>query len=254
MPLPPSVPVTVVIPTLNEAALIGGAVGHLAWASEVLVADGGSTDGTQELARKAGARVLEVPGVTIAAQRNAAIATAKTEWVFALDADERIPPALAAEIARTAAAPAHEAYAVGRNNYYLGRLMRRGGWGDNWAVRFFRRDRRFVERRVHEGLESVADTGRLLEPLEHTPYRDLTHHLKKIDLYATWAAQDLRDRGRRARITDILVRPPFTFCRTYILQLGVLEGWHGAVLCGLSAVSVFLKYSRLWELERRPDA
>lgn len=246
-------PVTVVIPTLNESAQIEEAVRHLAWASEVLVADGGSTDGTQALARKAGARVLEVPGHTIAGQRNAAIAIARTDWVFALDADERITPALAAELERTAHQPAHEAYAVGRRNYYLGRLMRRSGWGDNWAVRFFRKDRRFVERRVHEGLESVADTGRLAEPLEHTPYRDLSHHLKKIDLYATWAAQDLRDRGRRARITDILVRPPFTFWRTYFLQLGILEGWHGAVLCGLASVSVFLKYTRLWELDHRSD-
>jgi glycosyltransferase involved in cell wall biosynthesis len=246
-------PVTVVIPTLNEAAQIEEAVRHLGWASEVLVADGGSTDGTQALAREAGARVLDVPGLTIAGQRNAAIATARTDWVFALDADERITPALAAELERTAQRPAHEAYAVGRHNYYLGRLMRCGGWGDNWAVRFFRKDRRFIERRVHEGLESVADTGRLVEPLEHTPYRDLSHHLKKIDLYATWAAQDLRDRGRRARITDILVRPPFTFWRTYFLQLGILEGWHGAVLCGLASVSVFLKYTRLWELDHRSD-
>lgn len=247
-------PITVVIPTLNEADQIADAVRHVGWASEVLVADGGSTDETRRLAREAGARVLEVPGLTIAGQRNAAIAQARTEWVFALDADERIPPPLAAELERTARAPAHEAYAVGRRNYYLGRLMRRGGWGDNWAVRFFRKDRRFVERRVHEGLESVADTGRLTEPLEHTPYRDLSHHLAKINTYATWAAQDLRDRGRRARLSDILVRPPFTFWRTYFLQLGLLEGWHGAVLCGLSAVSVFLKYTRLWELERRPHA
>jgi glycosyltransferase involved in cell wall biosynthesis len=247
-------PVTMVIPTLNEAVQIEGAVRHLGWASEVLVADGGSTDGTQGLARQAGARVIDVPGLTIAGQRNAAITMSRTDWVFALDADERIPPALAAEVERTALRPAHEAYAVGRRNYYLGRLMRRGGWGGNWAVRFFRKDRRFVERRVHEGLEPVADTGRLVEPLEHTPYRDLSHHLKKIDLYATWAAHDLRDRGRRARMSDILVRPPFNFWRTYILQLGILEGWHGAVLCGLGAVSVFLKYTRLWELERRTDA
>jgi len=248
------VPVTVVIPTLNEAALIGAAVRHLDWAAEVLVADGGSTDGTPDLARDAGARVLDVPGRTIAGQRNAAIALARTDWIFALDADERISPALAAEIERTVARPGHEAYAVGRRNYYLGRLMRRGGWGDNWAVRLFRRDRRFVERRVHEGLEPVADTGRLAEPLEHTPYRDLSHHLTKMDLYATWAAQDLRDRGRRFRVSDILVRPPFTFWRTYVLQLGVLEGWHGAVLCGMSAMSVFLKYTKLWDLERRSGA
>ncbi len=244
-------PVTIVIPALNEGSHIAECVRHLSWASQVIVADGGSTDDTARLAREAGAHVLVVPNVTIAAQRNAAIAAAKTEWVFALDADERIDATLAAELARTVAAPAHEAYAVSRRNYYLGRLMRRGGWGDNWAVRLFKRNRRFEERRVHEGLEPVADTGRLRAALEHVPYRDLGHHLQKLNLYATWGAQDLYDRGRRARITDILVRPPYTFIKAYVVQLGVLEGWHGAVLSGLAAVSVFIKYARLWELEHR---
>ncbi|HEY6808746.1 MAG TPA: glycosyltransferase family 2 protein [Gemmatimonadales bacterium] len=244
-------PLTIVIPALNEGSQIAACVRHLAWASQVIVADGGSTDDTPRLAREAGAHVLVVPNVTIAAQRNAAIAAARTDWIFALDADERIDAALAEELGRVVAAPAHEAYAVSRRNYYLGRLMRRGGWGDNWAVRLFRKNRRFVERRVHEGLEPVPDTGRLGGALEHVPYRDLGHHLEKINLYARWGAQDLYDRGRRARIADLLVRPPFTFVKAYVVQLGMLEGWHGAVLCGLAAVSVFLKYARLWELERR---
>jgi hypothetical protein len=117
----------------------------------------------------------------------------------------------------------------------------------------YRRERRFVERRVHEGLETVADVGRLRWPIEHVPYRDLSEHLEKLGRYAAWGAQDLWDRGRRARVSDLVLRPPFTFFRTYVLQLGLLEGWHGVVLCGLAAVSVFLKYARLWELERAAD-
>jgi glycosyltransferase involved in cell wall biosynthesis len=246
-------PLTVVIPTLNEEAQIGECVRHLAWAGEVIVADGGSTDGTGAAARAAGARVIAAQASTIAGQRNVAIAQAKHEWVFALDADERIGPELAAELGAAVAAPRHEAYAVRRRNVYLGRVMRYGGWGNNWTVRLFRRDRRFVERRVHEGLAPVADVGRLTHPMEHTPYTDLAHHWKKLTLYAAWGAQDLADRGRRARLGDVLVRPPFAFFRSYVLQLGVLEGWRGAVLCGLAAVSVFLKYARLWELDHHGD-
>jgi glycosyltransferase involved in cell wall biosynthesis len=235
-------PITVVIPTLNEAEQIAACVGHLKWADEVLVADGGSSDGTVELARQAGATVLGVPGVTIAAQRNAAIGHARNRWVFALDADERIGPELVEELTRLAgdggSGARHEAYAVRRNNVYLGRLMRHAGWGDSWAVRFFQRDRRFVEKRVHEGLEPVSDVGRLTHPLAHTPYKDLPHHVRKLVQYAEWGAADL------------LVRPGWQFFRTYILQLGLLEGWRGLVLCGLAGVSVFLKYARLWDLER----
>jgi glycosyltransferase involved in cell wall biosynthesis len=246
-------PLTVIIPTLNESAQIGECIGHLGWAGEVIVADGGSRDATVADARRAGARVIESRAATIAGQRNEAIAAAKHEWVYALDADERIGPALAQELAGVVAAPRHQAYAVRRRNVYLGRTMRYAGWGSDWAVRLFRRERRFVERRVHEGLEPVADVGRLAAPVEHLPYRDLSEHLEKVNRYAAWGAQDLWDRGRRARLPDLLVRPPFTFFRTYVLQLGILEGWHGVVLCGLAAVSVFMKYARLWELQRRAD-
>ena len=244
-------PITVVIPTLNEGDQIAECVQHLAWADEVIVADGGSTDATVATARAAGATVLDVPGQTIAAQRNTAIGQARNTWVFALDADERIGPRLAEELARVARQPAHEAYAVRRRNVYLGRVMTHAGWGNSWAVRYFRRERRFVERRVHEGLEPVGDVGRLAEPLEHTPYRDLAHHVRKLVQYAEWGARDLRDAGRRARLTDVLVRPPWQAFRTYVVQLGVLDGWRGVVLCGLAGVSVFLKYARLWDLQRR---
>ena len=229
-------PVSIVIPTRNEALQIGECVRGLAWAEEVIVVDGGSADGTAESARAAGARVLNgaragTGGQTIAAQRNAGIAAAAHEWVFALDADERIGPELAAELAAIVDAPAHEAYAVRRRNLFLGRMITRAGW-------------------VHEGLEPVADVGRLDAPLEHVPYRDLSHYVQKLDRYATWAAEDLAARGRRPRLSDLLFRPPARFARMYLLQLGVLDGWRGAVLCGLAAVSVFLKYARLWERSR----
>src|SRR2546425_5296037 len=246
-------PLTVIIPTLNESAQIAECVRHLTWSGEVIVSDGGSSDGTVAAARGAGARVIESAATTIAGQRNEAIAVAKHEWVYALDADERIGIELARELAAVVSSPRHEAYAVRRRNVYLGRRRRCAGWGTDWSVRLFRRERRFVERRVHEGLEPVTDVGRLQVPVEHVPYRDLTEHLDKLSRYAAWGAQDLWDGGRRAWVGDLLVRPPFTFFRTYVLQLGILEGWHGVVLCGLAAVSVFLKYARLWELQHCAD-
>jgi hypothetical protein len=143
---------------------------------------------------------------------------------------------------------------VRRRNVYLGRVMRYAGWGNDLVVRLFRRDQRFVERRVHEALQRQPDVGRLPGTLEHVPYRGISHHIEKVDRYATWAAQDLAAQGRRARLADLLLRPPLRFVRMYGLQLGVLEGWHGALLCGLAAVSVFLKYARLWDLRRERHA
>src|SRR2546422_1152452 len=152
-------PLTVIIPTLNESAQIAECVRHLTWSGEVIVSDGGSSDGTVAAARGAGARVIESMATTIAGQRNEAIAVAKHEWVYALDADERIGIELARELAAVVSSPRHEAYAVRRRNVYLGRTMRYAGWGTDWSVRLFRRERRFVERRGGEGGGAGAGGG-----------------------------------------------------------------------------------------------
>jgi len=193
------VPLSVVIPVLDEADRIAACVRRLAWADEVLVADGGSRDDTVALARGAGATVLERTGPTIAAQRNAAIALARNRWVFALDADEEIPDPLRDELADVVAAPAHPVYQVRRQNFYLGRELTRGRWGRDWVVRLFTNDLRYVGRRVHEGLEHVPDQGRLRAALLHVPYRDLGHQVEKMNRYARWGAEDMFERGARAR-------------------------------------------------------
>src|SRR5947208_3529792 len=136
-----SVPLTVVIPTLNEEGQIASALESLRWADEVIVADGGSSDRTVELARGGGAAVIEVRGKSIGAQRNAAIAQARNEWVLALDADERVTDALREELGRVLATPAHEAYRVRCENYFLVRERKRGRWGRDRHVRLFRRRR-----------------------------------------------------------------------------------------------------------------
>lgn len=246
-----SIPVTVVIPTLDEIDQIAECVGHLAWADEVIVADGGSRDGTVTAARQAGARVLEGTGPTIAAQRNAAISVARNEWVFALDADERITGELGAELDTVVRAPVHPVYAVRRRNLYLGRELTRGHWGRDWVIRLFTRDRRYVERRVHEGLEPVANIGKLSGCLHHTPYRDLPHQLQKMNRYAQWGAEDLYERGARASVWDLSLRPCGRFLRAYFLQGSCWDGRFGLVTSLLGGYTAFLKYAHLWALERR---
>ncbi len=248
-----SVPLTIVIPTLNEGDRIGDLVRELGWAARVIVADGGSRDETVGQARAAGAAVLEATGPTIAAQRNAAIAQAPTPWVFALDADERITPELRDELREVVTRPAHQAYAVRRRNFYLGRELRRGHWGRDWVIRLFPADRRYVERRVHESLEPVADTGRLRHPLLHVPYRDLREQLEKIERYARWGAQDLRERGRRASAWDVTLRPAGKFLRAWLLDGAWRDGRAGWVSARLGAWGTFLKYAHLWALERQDE-
>jgi len=249
--MPGTTPLTVVIPTLNEASQIGDCVRGLAWAGEVIVVDAGSKDGTAATAAAAGARVIN--GVSgIAAQRNAGIAAARHEWVFALDADERIGPALAAELAAVVVAPQHEAYRVKRRNLFHGHLLRRGHWGRDWVVRLFRRGRRFGGTSAHPGLEvPESEQGELTNELDHTPYKDLGHHLDKLITYSRMSAADLAAQGHRATFSDVALRPAFRFWRDYVLHGSIFDGRLGVIHAGMSAASVFFKYAFLWERQRR---
>jgi (heptosyl)LPS beta-1,4-glucosyltransferase len=217
----------------------------------VIVADGGSSDRTVDIARKAGAKVLESTGPTIAAQRNAAISQAANQWVLAVDADERVSEELRQELSRVVGTPAHPAYRIRRRNFYLGRELTRGHWGRDWVTRLFTRERRYVERRVHENLEKVPNPGLLTGTLIHVPYRDLADQLEKMERYARWGAQDLFDRGEHASAWDLAARPLGRFLRAYLLQGNIVDGKFGLATSMLGAYGNFLKYAHLWALERK---
>jgi glycosyltransferase involved in cell wall biosynthesis len=250
---PQSVPLTVVIPTLNEAGQIADAVRQLPWAEEVMVVDGGSTDETGALAAGAGARVLTVCGQTIADQRNAGIAAARTEWVLSLDADERVSPELRDELAAMftrPGGPGHAAFRVKFRNHYLGQELRHGPWGRDWHIRLFTRERRYVCHRVHEHLEAIDDVGTLDGAIIHYPYRDIGHHVAKIVKYARWGADDLYAQGRRAGMWQLTARPAWRFCRDYIAYSGWRDGTVGFVAAALGAFAAFLKYAFLFSRSR----
>ena len=241
--------VTVVIPVLNEAIRIRAAIEALYWADEVIVADGGSTDHTPELASEAGAKVIDARGGTIASHRNAGIAAAHNHWILALVADERVPDQLRDEIARVVESPQHEAYRIRFRNFYLGREICHGRWGNEFHVRLFRSDRRFQQRNVHEILEAVADVGSLRESIEHRPYRDLAHHIEKMARYARWGAEDLALRRSHTSSAQLTFRPAWRFFREYIVYSGWRDGRAGLLLSVLSACSAVLKYAHLQEIE-----
>jgi glycosyltransferase involved in cell wall biosynthesis len=243
----PCVPVSIVIPTLNEGARIGAVLANVRWADEVIVADGGSSDDTIAIAIRNGARVLKVPGRTIGAQRNAAISVARNRWILALDADEIVSPGLRDSIARLCDndAPPYAAYRVRSRNWHLGRELRFGPWGRDWKVRVFSKDQRFSDARVHENLSALDDVGALDGELMHYPYEDLSHQVVKIAKYSKWAAEDMRARGRRASVADVLLRPAWRFMRDYFVYSGWRDGRAGFIVATVSAFSVFCKYACL---------
>jgi glycosyltransferase involved in cell wall biosynthesis len=241
------IPVTVVIPTLNEARRLPAALESVEWADEIIVVDAGSSDDTVLVARRAGARVLVHSGGTIGAQRNAGIEAARNPWILALDADEEATPELRDSIAELCAGnrPPHEAFRVRSRNWHLGRELRHGPWGRDWKVRVFSRSARFSDARVHENLRSLDDVAALEGTLIHHPYSDLAHQVVKIAQYARWASEDMRAAGRRGRVRDMMFRPAWRFFRDYFIYSGWRDGRAGFIVTTVSAFSVFLKYATL---------
>lgn len=240
-----------VIPTLDEADRLPRCLAALDWAAEVIVADAGSRDGTDHIARAAGARVVNCRGLTIGAQRNRAIACASQPWILAIDADEVASPHLAEAIAAEIAEPRFDAYRVAFRNRYLGREVTRGSWALERRIRLFRSDLRYSERSVHEGVAYDRPVGDITGGfLHHDSYRDLAHQLEKVVRYADWGARDLRARGRRAGlVTDLLIRPWWRFVRRFVIEGWWREGRRGLVFSAVDAWSGFAKYACLWYLE-----
>jgi glycosyltransferase involved in cell wall biosynthesis len=249
---PERVPVTVVIPTLNESSRIATCLASVAWAGEIIVADGGSEDDTVERARQAGARVVELPGGWIADQRNAAIAEARHDWILALDADEVASAELATEIGRRLVHADAEAFDIRRRNFYRGVELTSGSWSRDWITRLYRRNRRYLRHRVHEHLDPGPPAARLAATILHHPYQDLAHHVRKIHRYAEWAAADLADRGIQPSIAATALRPLWRFWRSYLLDGGWRQGRAGFIAAALGAYGVFLKYAFLEERAAGP--
>jgi glycosyltransferase involved in cell wall biosynthesis len=252
--IPPVLKLSVTIITLNEAEHIGAAIDSVRWADEIVVVDSGSTDGTTDIARTRGATVItrEWPGYVD--QKNFAAERASHDWIFSLDADERVTPALAAEI-RTllAAGPAAPAYRIARVTFHLGRWLRTTDFYPDSQTRLYdRRAARWRGKYVHESVSADGPVGRLNEEIQHYSYRDLHDHMDRINHYTSLAARQMHEAGRRTSPLDLLVHPPATFLRNFVLRRGFLDGGVGLTLSLVNAYAVFVKFAKLWELQRRP--
>jgi glycosyltransferase involved in cell wall biosynthesis len=247
-------PLSACIIALDEEQRLGACLDALSFCDEIVVVDSHSTDRTRELAAARGARVIERDWPGHVAQKEYAIRAARHDWVLCVDADERVTPALRAEIealrdgALGAAGPA--GYDFPRCTYYFGRWIRRGTWYPDRQLRLFDRRRgRWGGHDPHDRVELVGARAHLSGELLHWPYRELSEHLETIDQYTTTMARGMHARGRRAGAFDLVVRPLVRFLRFYLLKFGFLDGWRGFWLACVAAHYVRLKYAKLLLLQ-----
>ncbi|HJO22120.1 MAG: glycosyltransferase family 2 protein [Myxococcota bacterium] len=246
-------PLSACVIAQDEADRIGACLESLAFCDEIVVIDAHSTDATREIASASGARVIERDWPGYIAQKDFAVREAKHDWVLCIDADERISDGLRDEIEalRKRGFPDRPGWRMPRLSSYLGRWIRHGSWYPNRQLRLFDRRRgHWAGLELHERVALDAAPGTLRGDLLHHPYRDLSDHLARIDRYSTIQADLLFERGRRAHVSDLVLRPAWRFVRFYLLDRGLLEGWRGFVLACMAAHYVRLRWLKLWLLAR----
>jgi glycosyltransferase involved in cell wall biosynthesis len=243
---------SVVLITRNAAAQLPECLASVAFASEVVVVDSGSEDGTADVATHYGARVVRKEWLGFGRQKQFAVEQAANDWVLCLDADERVSPELAASIVRALQAPAAPVYRMARCNRFLGRWLRHGEGYPDWSARLFdRRSARWSEDAVHEKVLYAVSPGTLRGDLLHHSADDLARYLEKQNRYSTLAAEALHARGRGAGLLQLTLSPLVRFLKFYVLRLGFLDGVPGLVHISIGCMNSFTKYAKLIELRRR---
>ena len=243
---------TVTVITRNESANITACLESVAWADEIVVVDSHSTDDTVAVARRMATRVEVRDWPGYGAQKNYAAAIASNDWILSIDADERVTSELASEIREViGSGSAAAGYRVPRVAYYLGRWIRSTDWYPDFQLRLYDRRRgTWSERKVHESVALDGTPGLLRRELQHYPYRNVAHHVQTIDRYTSLAAEEWGTAGRRTTAFQAFLHTAFAFLRNYILKAGFRDGSAGLIVSVLNSYYVFLKFAKLWELER----
>ncbi len=208
--------------------------------------DSGSSDGTADLARRRGARVIHHDWPGYAAQKNFAASSASNDWILSLDADEEVSPRLRESIQALQERESNRAgYQFPRLAQYLGRWIRHGGWYPDRKVRLY--DRRRATWRgefVHESIVVDGPVGQLDGDLLHFTCDSLADHVGRINRYTDLAAAELRQSGASPGLARLLLSPPWAFFKSFALQQGFRDGVHGLLIASMAAAYVFLKYAK----------
>ena len=244
--------ISATIITFNEELNIKAACESVAWADEVVVVDSNSTDATQTIAEACGARVITNAWPGFGAQKQFAVEQAKHEWIFSLDADERVSNELKQSIqSLRSMKELADGYLVARRTYYQGRWIRGGGWYPDRQLRLFKKSMgRWKERHIHESvtMNPGARVEKLAGDLLHYTSQDAAHHHRMIgERYAPLAARQMFEEGRRTSVLGVASAGPAAFIRSLILKGGLRDGFAGFTIASFAAHHAFLKQLMLWE-------
>ncbi|NCN41780.1 glycosyltransferase family 2 protein [bacterium] len=252
-----SYPISVVLITKNEAQNISTCLASVDFIEDRVVVDSGSTDNTLELAKSLGARVFSVEWMGFGPTKKHAVSLAQNDWVLCLDADEALDSQAQRFIKDLFSSedptrgPA-SAYQFRRESFHMGRWIKHGGWSPDFQLRLFdRRKANWNQALIHEKVE--LKEGRVETAsgkIQHWVFEDLFDQIQTNNRYSTLGAEALSQRGVRFSLMRLIFKPISKFFETYLFKQGFRDGLPGFIIAVGAAYSVFLKFSKLWELEK----
>lgn len=243
---------SVIIITKNEALNIRACLESVKWADEIIVVDSGSTDDTVAICKEYTRHVYHHDWPGFGPQKNHALSYATQDWVFSIDADERVTRELRAEIELTMREGKQPGYELPRLSSFCGRYMQHSGWYPDYVTRLFKRGQgEFSNDLVHERVIIHGTTGRLKQNLLHESFRDLDQLLGKMNHYSTAGAIMLGQKGRNATLTQAILHGYWAFVRSYFLRAGFLDGAEGFMVSFSTAEGTYYRYAKRLMMQKQ---
>tara|TARA_B100000787_G_C16199175_1_gene303572 strand:+ start:495 stop:1262 length:768 start_codon:yes stop_codon:yes gene_type:complete len=242
--------ITAIIPTLNEEIHIEDSIKSVDFADEIIVIDSYSTDRTIEIAKKYDVKIVQRVFDDFSSQKNFAIDLAINDWIYILDADERVTPSLKKEILSIDEETQEFVGFYVKRNFYLGDIqIKYTGCQRDKVIRLFRKTKcRYNGVKVHETINADGPLGFFKHKVDHFSYRDFNHYMLKQKMYAQIQAQQLHEKGKKVTLFHLFVKPLVTFIIHFIVRLGFLDGYAGLLVSKMRAYRVLDRYMNLWYL------
>lgn len=217
----------------------------------IVLIDNDTSDGTEEIISGFGfVKYEKTAWEGYSKTKLKAISIASNDWILWIDADEELTQSLRDEILELKkGTPSLNQYSIPRKAFFLGKWIRHSGWYPGRVVRLFNRNHSTLsENDVHEKLITNGATGKLKYDLNHFTDPSIEHYFSKFNLYTSLAAKELYAKNKRAGTGSVVLRSIIIFIKMYIVRRGFLDGLHGLILAVFSALYVFTKYAKLWEM------
>lgn len=246
--------ISVIIITKNEEKNIKECLESVKWAKEIILVDSFSTDKTLEIAKNYTDKIFLREWKGFAEQKKFALNQVTNEWILSIDADERVSYQLKEKIEsllKTKEIEKYDGFLIKRENYFLGKVIRGCGWGNDYQLRLFRKNKaNLTKRLVHEGFVVNGSIGKIKEPMLHFSYQSFNDTINKINHYSTLEALEKFSK-KKVNAFSILFTPFIYFLQHFIFRFGFIDGIHGLFVSLLHGLTKFLVQLKIWELQHK---